>query len=474
MALSTAIVFGLLAIGFIWLHPKTGIPALLSESSIVSAHVRALLVVIILAPLLVGVLIQLGYGRFYEGELAIALTALGSVVVAATVALVSIVVLHRTESALFVKDRALAAATNGVVITDHLDPNESIIFVNDAFVEITGFDRDYSTGRNCRFLNKGLDNPPQVMHELRRLIASGDRGSVEIRNRRKDGTTFWNRLSLAPIENHEGTVTHLVGVVDDITAAREQGDRLQHALDEARISNAMRDAFIQVITHELRTPLNAALTWLRLMEIDDSVETRSKGLSVMAQSIESQSRLIDDLVDITRIATEGISLESEPVDARDLIETTIDELRPDIQEKQELVVQIEPGDYQAELDSVRVQQILRNLLSNASKYTPAGGRINVTLTREEAFLCLSVSDNGKGLSTEEIGHVFDPFWRANSNVVGLGVGLSIVAALVKAHKISCCNQITDNFFKFMKLLERGKQAFLYCLCQLFVVKLSRL
>jgi PAS domain-containing protein len=149
--------------------------------------VRALLVVIILAPLLVGVLIQLGYGRFYEGELAIALTSLGSVVVAGTVALVSIVVLHRTESALFVKDRALAAATNGVVITDHLDPNESIIFVNDAFVEITGFDRDYSTGRNCRFLNKGLDNPPQVMHELRRLIASGDRGSVEIRNRGRMG-----------------------------------------------------------------------------------------------------------------------------------------------------------------------------------------------------------------------------------------------------------------------------------------------
>ncbi len=433
MALPTALLFAVVALGVFWLHPSSGLPALLSDESLVSSHVRALLIMIICAPLLVGAVVTAGYGRFFEGPLAVAITSLGSVFVAAAVAFVSVIVLRRAESALFVKDRALAAATNGVAISDYRAPDQPIVFVNEAFTKITGYDFDECIGRNCRFLNQGADNPPEIMDEVRTLVANGKSGTVEFRNCRKDGSVFWNRLSLAPIENHEGEITHIVGVLDDITKSKDQGNRLREALDEARVAASMRDTFVHVISHELRTPLNAALTWLRLMELDDRVETRNKGLAIMLQSIDSQSRLIDDLVDISRIAKSGIRLESEEIDARELLESTVEELRPGIEAEHELVVVIEPGDFNANVDAVRLQQIVRNLLNNAAKYTPTGGRIHFRARVEDEHLEITVRDTGKGLTAEQIDQIFEPFWRADASIAGLGVGLSIVHALVKAH-----------------------------------------
>ncbi|MCB1841454.1 MAG: hypothetical protein KDI09_00695, partial [Halioglobus sp.] len=133
MSLPSALLFFLLGIGAIWLRPEFGFPAMLSERSVVGAHIRALLPMVIGAPLLVGAAVAAGYGRLYEGEFAIALTALGSLVAAGLIAVVSIVILRRAESELYIKDRALAATTGGVVITDHRHPNEPIVFINSAF-----------------------------------------------------------------------------------------------------------------------------------------------------------------------------------------------------------------------------------------------------------------------------------------------------------------------------------------------------
>ncbi|MDX1515619.1 MAG: HAMP domain-containing sensor histidine kinase, partial [Woeseiaceae bacterium] len=205
------------------------------------------------------------------------------------------------------------------------------------------------------------------------------------------------------------------------------------ALEDAREANAMRDTFVRLVSHELRTPLNAALTWVRLMEVDRSDETREKGVAVVAQSIESQSRLIDDLVDVSRFASTGVRLEPERVNVRQLIEATIDELRPAIEASQRLSVTIGDGDYGATIDPLRVQQIVRNLLSNATKYTPPDGRIDVELASSGETVTLRVADTGKGLAEDQAERVFEPFWRAESHQPGLGVGLAIVAALVSAH-----------------------------------------
>lgn len=441
-ALPTASLFMVLAVGVIWLQPRRGFPAMFAERSVVGTHTRSLLPMVVGAPILVGAAVVFGYGSYYEGPFAIALTSLGSVVAAGLVALVSIVVLRRAETTLYIRDRALAATTNGVIITDHREPDEPIVYVNDAFSAITGYAHDDVVGRNCRLLNMEEKNDEDTMEGIRRCIRHGHAGTFEIRNRRRDGTLFWNRLSLSPITDYGGEVTHFVGILDDFTDYRKQEHQVQDALEEARNANAMRDTFVRLVGHELRTPLNAALTWVRLMEVDDKPEIRSKGISIVAQSIESQSRLIDDLVDVSRFAASGVALEKEHVDARELIESTVDELRPDIETRHTVTVNYSDADYRATLDALRIRQIVRNLVTNADKYTPPGGTIDVDLHRDETNLIFTVTDSGKGLSEDEIGRIFEPFWRADSSQPGLGVGLAIVGNLVEAHNGSI-NVVSD-------------------------------
>ena len=441
-ALPTALLFMILAAGAIWLQPRRGFPAMFAERSVVGTHTRSLLPMVLGAPILVGAAVVFGYGTYYEGPFAIALTSLGSVVAAGLVALVSIVVLRRAETTLYIRDRALSATTNGVIITDHREPDDPIVYVNDAFTAITGYSYDDVVGQNCRLLNQDESNDEEMMEDIRSCIRYGRAGTFEVRNRRRDGTLFWNRLSLSPITDYGGHVTHFVGILDDFTDYREQERQVQEALDEARNANAMRDTFVRLVGHELRTPLNAALTWVRLMEVDDKPEIRTKGISIVAQSIESQSRLIDDLVDVSRFAASGVVLEKEHVDARELIESTVDELRPDIETRHAVTVNYSDADYRATLDPLRVRQIVRNLVTNADKYTPSGGTIDVDLHRDETNLIFTVTDSGKGLSQDEIGRVFEPFWRAESSQPGLGVGLAIVGNLVEAHNGSI-NVISD-------------------------------
>lgn len=441
-ALPTSLMFMLLAVGAVWLHPRRGFPAMFAERSVVGTHTRSLLPMVVGAPVLVGAAVVFGYGTYYEGPFAIALTSLGSVVAAGLVALVSIIVLRRAETTLYIRDRALSATTNGVIITDHREEDEPIIYVNNAFSTITGYTSDEVVGRNCRLLNEEEPNDEQTMEGIRACIRDGRAGTFELLNRRRNGTVFWNRLSLSPIADYGGKVTHFVGVLDDITAYREQDRKVQRALDEARNANAMRDTFVRLVGHELRTPLNAALTWVRLMEVDDTPDIREKGISIVAQSIESQSRLIDDLVDVSRFAASGVVLEKEHFDARELIETTVDELRPDIEARHRVTVNYSDDDYRATLDPLRVRQIIRNLVTNADKYTPSGGTIDVDLHRDDTNLIFTVADSGKGLSEDEIEKIFEPFWRAESSQPGLGVGLAIVANLIEAHKGSI-NVVSD-------------------------------
>lgn len=433
-ALPTALLFMVLAVGIVWLRPRFGFPAMFAERSVVGTHSRSLLPMVVGAPVLVGAAVVFGYGTYYEGPFAIALTSLGSVVAAGIVALVSIVVLRRAETTLYIRNRALSATTNGVIITDHQEPDDPIVYVNNAFTAITGYPFDDVIGRNCRFLNRNEDNDKDTMDGIRDCIRLGRAGTFELRNRRRDGTRFWNRLSLSPIVDYGGQVTHFVGILDDFTDYREQEQQVKDALEEARTANTMRDTFVRLVSHELRTPLNAALTWVRLMEIDDKPEIHAKGIGIVAQSIESQSRLIDDLVDVSRFAASGVVLEKEHVDARRLIESTVDELRPDIELRHTVRVNYSDADYRATLDPLRVRQIVRNLVTNADKYTPSGGTIDVDLHRDETNLIFTVTDTGKGLSDEEIEQIFEPFWRAETSQPGLGVGLAIVANLVEAHK----------------------------------------
>ncbi|MFC6771966.1 PAS domain-containing protein, partial [Halorubrum pallidum] len=168
---------------------------------------------------------------------------------------------HERREELETKTRALDEAPVGITITDPDLPDNPMVYVNDRFVEMTGYDREEAVGVNCRFL-QGDDTDGESVARLRRAIDAGEPESVELLNYRKDGTEFWNRVSIAPIRDDDGRVTEWVGFQEDITAFKEREAALKRQNDRL-------DSFAGIVSHDLRNPLNVARG-----RVDLAAETR--------------------------------------------------------------------------------------------------------------------------------------------------------------------------------------------------------
>ncbi len=214
----------------------------------------------------------------------------------------------------------------------------------------------------------------------------------------------------------------------------------QSARAEADSANAVKDEFLATLSHELRTPLTSILGWSHLLT-EGKLDTQqtARAIETIARNARAQARLIDDLLDISRIMTGKLSLNLCAVPLAPLIEAVVDDVRPTadgrtINLKAALSADIEPilG------DPDRLQQIVWNLLANAIKFTPRGGEVHVRLERINSHALITVSDNGLGIATELLPHVFERFRQADfSNTRsngGLGLGLSIVRQLVELHR----------------------------------------
>ncbi len=215
---------------------------------------------------------------------------------------------------------------------------------------------------------------------------------------------------------------------------REQSARL-----EAEQANRTKDEFLAILSHELRTPLTAILGWSHIMR---STKLRKDQLSHALETIErnarSQSQLIDDLLDVSRIITNKLQIEIRAVDLSSIIEAAIDSVRPALEAKEiEFETCIESGSPVLG-DATRLQQIFWNLFSNAVKFTPKGGHIKVTAERWDAQIRISVIDTGMGINNEFQPYIFDRFRQADGSTTrmhgGLGLGLAIVRHLVELHR----------------------------------------
>ncbi len=261
----------------------------------------------------------------------------------------------------------------------------------------------------------------------------------------QDGSITWLSTTKVPVFDEEGKVTGLVGISRDITErkrAEEERLRLvreQAAREEAEAANRSKDEFLAVLSHELRTPLTAILGWAHLLRdgrLDE--KTMEDALETIERSARAQARLIDDLLDVSRIITGKLRLEVAEVEPRSFIEPVIEALRPAALAK-EVTVQNLMGAGVGPIagDPARLKQIAWNLLSNAIKFTPEGGRVEVRLKRAESHVEFAVADTGAGISPEFLPHVFEPFRQADQKTTrrhgGLGLGLSIVRHLVDLH-----------------------------------------
>jgi PAS domain S-box-containing protein len=213
----------------------------------------------------------------------------------------------------------------------------------------------------------------------------------------------------------------------------------QEARKAAERANRAKDEFLATLSHELRTPLTPILGWtvmLRSGTLDQAGILR--GLEVIERNVRAQTQLIEDLLDVSRIVTGKLRVEVRPIELVPVVEAGLDAVRPSAEAKEiQFDVQLDPIDCKVLGDPDRLQQVVWNLASNAVKFTPKGGRVEVRLNRLDSQVQLSVRDNGKGISADFLPYVFDRFRQADSTSTrkygGLGLGLAIVRHLVELH-----------------------------------------
>ena len=216
--------------------------------------------------------------------------------------------------------------------------------------------------------------------------------------------------------------------------ANEQASRR-----DAEAANRAKDVFLAMLSHEMRTPLNAIVGWLSILRNEDfEKEHLQQGLSVIERNTKAQVQLIDDVLDVSRIVSGKLRMNIGPCELTDAINAGVNAVRSAAEARGITVgVQLDPSASSAFCDSVRIQQVVWNLVSNAVKFTPKGGRVDVTLSRDKSSIQIQVSDDGQGISAELLPRVFDRFHQADSSTrrkfAGLGLGLSIVKHIVEAH-----------------------------------------
>jgi signal transduction histidine kinase/integral membrane sensor domain MASE1/CheY-like chemotaxis protein len=240
-----------------------------------------------------------------------------------------------------------------------------------------------------------------------------------------------------------GSVGNQIGQFIVRKRAEEEREQLlsrEHAARaEAEAANRAKDEFLAIVSHELRTPLNAVVGWTSLLrggELEEKVSTRA--IEIIDRNARAQAQLIEDLLDVSRIVSGNLRLDLRPVQLDQVIKAAIDSMRPAANAKNiEIFTAIDANISPVSGDPDRLQQMVWNILSNAVKFTPSAGQINVRLTGTSSHNEIVVSDTGEGIRPEFLPRMFDPFRQADSSKTrrhgGLGLGLAIVHRLVELH-----------------------------------------
>jgi PAS domain S-box-containing protein len=283
---------------------------------------------------------------------------------------------------------------------------------------------------------------------------------------RKDGTQFWANVVITPIRDDSGSLVGFAKVTRDLSerkrhdeeritlaraeearrSAEENQDRLSALARDLRLSRdkaeeatRLKDEFLATVGHELRTPLSAILGWSRMLQGGSMAPAKTtRAIDAIARNAALQSQIIDDLLDVSRIVAGQLRLDIDFIDISQTVNGAVDVVRAAAEAKEvALQIAINPEAGIIKGDSGRVQQIVWNLLNNAVKFTPRGGRVYLTLRRSESSVEIEVADTGKGIAADFLPRVFERFAQeegSNSRKAGgLGLGLAIVKHLVELH-----------------------------------------
>jgi PAS domain S-box-containing protein len=334
------------------------------------------------------------------------------------------------------RDRAIQALRQGILITDSSLPDNLIVYASPGFSTLTGYSLAETLGKNCRFL-QGEETDRAAVLQVRRAIAAGEPCTVELLNYRKDGTTFWNELSISPVRDADGRLTHMVGVQTDVTGRR--------AIEEQLCQSQKMDGMGQLaggMAHDLNNLLTiingSAELLLEDLSLGDAQcelvqEIRAAGersalLTRQLLAFARKQVLAPRVLDLNAVVTESLSMLQRLIGEDLHLSTT---LAPDLG-----LVRADPG---------QLQQLLVNLVVNARDAMPDGGHVRVETRRallDDAqarlhpgavagpYAVLLVSDSGSGMSEEVKRRAFEPFFTTKARGKGTGLGLSVVHGVV--------------------------------------------
>ena len=267
----------------------------------------------------------------------------------------------------------------------------------------------------------------------------------QFRLRHKDGRYCWMQARGVPFVNPDGSVREWFGVTFDVSASKALEaelslllERERYAREQAEVANRTKDEFLATVSHELRNPLNAILGWAKLLMHRELPEDVHRHLATIERNARAQARLIEDVLDISRIISGKLSLELKDSDVGQAIADAVESARPLAETKGiKLDVNVD-RELEVRADQLRLQQIVSNLLSNAVKFTPNGGSVCVEASLAGTNVRIVVTDSGEGIPPELLSLIFEPFRQADASTTrrhaGLGLGLAIVKELVQAHR----------------------------------------
>jgi PAS domain S-box-containing protein len=309
---------------------------------------------------------------------------------------------------------------------------------NAAAERLFGFSAEEAIGQSI-----ALIIPPEKLDEEQVILSRLRRGEriehYETVRMSKDGRRFDISLTISPIRESTGRIIGASKIARDITARKQSEAALVALKNQLQEADRRKDEFLAMLAHELRNPLAVIGNSLQLLRLDDSLSPPLEKLrEIMEQQSSHLSRLVEDLLDASRIGRGSIELRRETVDLASVVANAVQTARPLIDDaRHQLAVALPPTPVILNADPVRLTQILGNLLTNAAKYTPVGGQIWLTGRRQDGGVQLSVRDTGLGIPAEMLPHIFDMFAQVESSLSrargGMGLGLALARKLVELH-----------------------------------------
>jgi PAS domain S-box-containing protein len=332
----------------------------------------------------------------------------------------------------------LASIGDGVIVADDAS---RITFINEVAERLCGWEVGTAVGRRCEEVFKIINETSREVVEspvdkvLREGIVVGLANHTLLI--RKDGTEIPIDDSGAPVRDGDGAVRGVVLVFRDFSEHKEAEEALRMAMEDAQAANVAKDNFLATLSHELRTPLTpVVMTLASWAEGGKPTESWREDVEMMQRNLELEARLIDDLLDLTRIVRGKLSLNPTVADVNELVDAVARMYQSEIFAKGlRLSLDLKAARHHAFVDPARLQQVFLNVLKNATKFTPGGGDIEIRTDNLGGEVRVSIRDTGVGMTGEMRSRLFQPFEQGTDEVVkrygGLGLGMAISKALME-------------------------------------------